>query len=70
MFLIYWLCYFSAATGSGTNPLAGCAFSSITGTRQLSMNPEREARVTDQDFKEQSRSQPLKLIFIYSKRKK
>lgn len=65
-----WFCYFSAATGSGTNLLAGCGFSRVRRTGQLSVNPEGEARATDQNFTEQSRFQSLKLICIYSKRKK
>ena len=70
MFPIYWFCYFSAARSSGTNLLAGCAFSGVGRTGQLSVNPEGDVRVTDQNFTEQSRLQSLKLIFIYSKRGK
>ena len=70
MFLIYWFCYFSAATGNGTNLLTGSAFSGVGRTGQLSVNPEGDMRVTNQNFTEQSRLQSLKLIFIYSKRGK
>lgn len=44
-----------SATGNGTNLLTGSAFSGVGRTGQLSVDPEGDMRVTNQNFTEQSR---------------
>lgn len=51
-------------------PLSRLCFSGVVGTEWQSANPETGARVTSRAFREQSRFQPWKLIFISPKRKK